>query len=95
MLMLVWFAPQLARLAEKMIKPKDEEDEKFNLEYIGSGVTASVELSLMEAQKEISHFGNVVFKMMNTMNGLILEKNPGKIKKRLKSPIVDSYQGIV
>jgi len=92
MLMLVWFAPQLARLAEKMIKPKDEEDEKFNLEYIGSGVTASVELSLMEAQKEISHFGNVVFKMMNTMNGLILEKNPGKIKKRLKK--IQTYEDI-
>lgn len=92
MLALVWFAPQLAKLAERMIKPKGEDDEKFNLEYIGSGVTASVELSLLEAKKEISHFGKVIFKMMNTMNGLILEKNSGQIKKRLKK--IAAYEDI-
>lgn len=92
MLALVWFAPQLAKLAERMIKPKGEDDEKFNLEYIGSGVTASVELSLLEAKKEISHFGKVIFKMMNTMNGLILEKNSGQIKKRLKK--IKAYEDI-
>lgn len=92
MLLLVWFAPKLAELAEKMIKPKDEDDERFNLEYIGSGVTASVELSLLEAKKEISNYGKVIGKMMNTMNGLILEKDRSMIKKRIKK--IQKYEDI-
>lgn len=83
-LLLIGFAHKLAELAEKMIKPKDDDDEKFSLEYIGSGVMASVELSLMEAKKEITNFAKVLGKMMKEMNELLGEKDTNKIKKKIK-----------
>lgn len=83
-LLLIGFAHKLAELAEKMVKPKDDDDEKFSLEYIGSGVMASVELSLMEAKKEISNFAKVLGKMMKEMNDLLGEKDTNKVKMKIK-----------
>ena len=83
-IVLIGFAHKLAELAERLIKPKDDDDEKFSLEYIGSGVMASVELSLLEAKKEISNFGLVISKMGKEMASLLTEKDATKLKKRIK-----------
>ena len=81
---LIGFAHKLADIATRMVKPKDEEDERFSLEYIGSGVMATTDLSLLEAKKEISNFGKVISKMMVKLNDLLFEKDESIIKKRLK-----------
>lgn len=91
-LVLIGFAHKLAGVAEKMVKPKDEDDEKFSLEYIGGGVMASVELSLLEAKKEITNFGKVLAKMMKHLDLLLIEKDANTIKKKLKK--IDKYEDI-
>lgn len=91
-LVLIGFAHKLADIATKMVKPKDDEDEQFSLEYIGSGLMASVELSLMEAKKEITTFGSVIAKMMKQLDALLQEKEPQQIKKRLKK--IKKYEDI-
>ncbi|MBD81233.1 MAG: Na/Pi cotransporter [Crocinitomicaceae bacterium] len=90
--LLIGFAPKLASLAVKMVKPKDDDDEKFSLEYIGSGLMASVELSLLEAKKEITNFGGVISKMMKQLEALIQEKDSALIKKKLKK--IKKYEDI-
>jgi len=89
---LIGFAHKLAAIAEKMVKPKDEDDEKFSLEYIGGGVMASVELSLLEAKKEISNFGKVIAKMMKHLDLLLLETDASVIRKKLKK--IHKYEDI-
>ncbi len=91
-IVLIGFAHKLAAIAEKLVKPKDEDDEKFSLEYIGSGVTASVELSLLEAKKEIGNFGKVVAKMMRHLDLILSEQNSAVIKKKLKK--IQKYEDI-
>ncbi len=91
-LVLIGFAHKLAAIAEKMVKPKDEDDEKFSLEYIGSGVMASVELSLLEAKKEIANMGKVLSKMMKHLDMLLVEKDRSIINKKLKK--IDKYEDI-
>lgn len=90
--LLIGFAHKLAEIAEKMVKSKGEDDEKFSLEYIGSGVMASVELSLLEAQKEISNFGLLIQKMMRQLTEALVEKNPKVNKDRFKK--IQKYEDI-
>lgn len=90
--LLIGFAPKLAEIAVKMVKPKDDDDEQFSLEYIGGGLMASVELSLLEAKKEISTFSLVISKMMKHLDALLQEKEGDVIKKRLKK--IKKYEDI-
>ncbi len=90
--LLIGFAPKLAEIAVKMVKSKDDDDEQFSLEYIGGGLMASVELSLLEAKKEISTFSLVISKMMKHLDALLQEKEGDVIKKRLKK--IKKYEDI-
>ena len=90
--LLIGFAPKLAEIAVKMVKPKDDDDEQFSLEYIGGGLMASVELSLLEAKKEISTFSLVISKMMKHLDALLQEKEGDVIKKQLKK--IKKYEDI-
>jgi Na/Pi-cotransporter len=38
-LLLIWFVPQLVKIAESTVKSKGEDDEIFKLEFISSGIT--------------------------------------------------------
>ena len=89
---MIGFAPKLAEIAVKMVKPKDDDDEQFSLEYIGGGLMASVELSLLEAKKEISTFSLVISKMMKHLDALLQEKEGDVIKKQLKK--IKKYEDI-
>jgi phosphate:Na+ symporter len=42
-----------------MIPSKGEDDEEFHLEYIGTGMMQTAELSLEEATKETAKFGEI------------------------------------
>ena len=56
-LILIWFVPQLVRLAEKTVKSRGEEDEQYRLEYIEGAVGLSPEFSILEAKKDLVKFG--------------------------------------
>ena len=53
------FVPLIARAAERMVPSRGDVDEETKLEYIGAGILATPELSLLEAKKEIAKFGKI------------------------------------
>ncbi|MEO9966552.1 MAG: Na/Pi cotransporter family protein [Reichenbachiella sp.] len=76
-LIMIWFVPQIESLVTKMISSKDDEDEEFHLEFIGTQLMRTAELSLMEARKEVAKFSKHVVKMSKFVQELI-ESNDSK-----------------
>ncbi len=69
-LILIWFVPQLVKVAEKSVKSRGDEDEQFRLEFIG-GVIQTAELSLLEARKEVVKFAGLAKRMSNISQELL------------------------
>lgn len=91
-LLLIGFVPHLVRLAEKTVKSKGAADLVFHLDYIGTGLMATPELSLLEAKKEIAKFGGITSRMSKFSRSLLYEKNP-KVKKEIHDRIA-KYEDI-
>jgi phosphate:Na+ symporter len=83
-LILIWFVPVIAKIVTKMVKPKDEIDQEFHLEYIAGGVMSTPELSILEARKEISKFIDVVEKQIKLLPKLLITPDEKKLKKFYK-----------
>ena len=67
---LIWFIPQIEKLVCMIIKPKkSEEEDEFRLQFISSGIMKTPEISVLQAQKEISVFGD----RMQHLFGLVRE----------------------
>ena len=67
---LIWFIPQIERLACRVIKSKPEKvDEESRLRFIERGIMKTPELSLIQAQKEITLFAE----RMRRMFGMVTE----------------------
>ena len=86
-LLLIWFVPQLVKIAEATVKSKGEDDEIFKLEFISSGITQTPELSILEAKKEVVKFAELTFKMHKKYNELINELDVKKRNKLMKKII--------
>lgn len=89
---MVWFIPQLVRLATKTIKSRGETDEEFRLEHISTGIMATPEMSIVEAQKEIAKFGKLTHRMKEHTATLLLEQNPKNVYKLLEK--IKKYEDI-
>ena len=90
---LIWFVPQIEKLVCRLIKPKaDKEDEDFRLRFIQTGIMKTPELSVFEAQKEISSFGERIQRMFGMVREL-LEIKDGKAFEKLYDRI-EKYEGI-
>ena len=90
---LIWFIPQIEKLVCQLIKPKtDKEDEDFRLRFIQTGIMKTPELSVFEAQKEISSFGERIQRMFGMVREL-LETKDGKAFEKLYDRI-EKYEGI-
>ena len=90
---LIWFIPQIEKLVCQLIKPKaDKEDEDFRLRFIQTGIMKTPELSVFEAQKEISSFGERIQRMFGMVREL-LEIKDGKTFEKLYDRI-EKYEGI-
>ena len=63
---LIWFIPQMEQIVCKIIRPKktDEEDE-FRLQFIRGGLMKTPEISVLQAQKEITVFGEKTGRMFD------------------------------
>lgn len=90
---LIWFIPQIKKLVCQLIKPKaDKEDEDFRLRFIQTGIMKTPELSVFEAQKEISSFGERIhrmFGMVMELLGTTDHKNFDKLYER-----IEKYEGV-
>lgn len=89
--LLVWFVPQIAKLVERLVQLKpedieDEEDGEYRLQYISTGMLNASELSLYEAQKEISNMAEIVQKMYKRFLKIFHspDEDMGKLVKKVK-----------
>ena len=71
-LILIWFIPQIEKFVCWVIKSKkDDEEEDFRLHFITAGFMKTPELSVLEAQKEISSFSERMQRMFGMVQNLL------------------------
>ena len=71
-LILIWFIPQIEKFVCWVIKPKrNDEEEDFRLHFITAGFMKTPELSVLEAQKEISSFSERMQRMFGMVKDLL------------------------
>ena len=75
------FTAFIAKLAIWMVPSKGSEDEEFSLDYIGSGLMATPELSLVEARKELVKFADLMRRAFKYIPMLITEMEEKKLKQ--------------
>jgi phosphate:Na+ symporter len=80
----IGFVPLLEKLVIKMQPAKSEADQEFRLEYIGSGLLNTSELSILEARKEISKYAVRVSKMFQFVPELLVEQDKKKFDELFK-----------
>lgn len=78
---LLGFVGFIAKVATRMVKQKEDEDEEFRLTYINTGLLSTSEIATVLAQKEIAVFGKRVEKMFGFIPQLIEEQKPKKFSK--------------
>ena len=83
-LLLIGFVPYIVKLAEKTVRSKGDVDEVFHLEYIGTALTATPELSILEASKEIQKFGKITKKTFNFTVELFKEEKESSFSKLMR-----------
>ncbi len=90
-LLLIGFVGFIAKIVVKMV-PSKGDDEEFHLEYIGTGMMDTAELSLGEAAKEIAKFGEITSRMNGFLRELIKVDKSKKQKKFLSK--IKKYEEI-
>lgn len=92
-LVLVGFIPQMEKIVCKVIKPKKQNDEDdFRLRFIQTGIMKTAELSVLEAQKEISSFSERIQRMFGMVRDLLKEKDEKNLLKIFSR--IEKYEGI-
>ena len=90
---LIWFIPQIERVVCRIVKPgKNDEDEEFRLRYIQGGIMETPELSVLEAQKEISLFTDRIQRMYGMVRELLVERDETRFAKAYAR--IEKYEGI-
>lgn len=90
-LILIWFVPQLQKLAELTVKSRGAADEEFRLEFIGGNVVAA-DISIFEARRETLKFSNVTSRMNGFMRQLLTSKDKKEFKKLVER--IEKYEVI-
>lgn len=84
---LIWFVPQLVRIAERTVKSKGESDEEFKLDFIDGPLGSTAELCILEAKKEVAKFGKITSKM----NGFV-KIHLNSSEKKEKNKMLDKLE---
>ena len=88
---LLWFIPFIQNTVIKLIPIKDEDDEHFQLKFIGTG-SLTTEFSILEAQREMVKFGKITAKINGFIKSLLFETDSKKVSKLLSK--VKKYEEI-
>ena len=91
-LILIWFIKPIERFVCHIIKQK-EEDEEGKLKFISGGLLSTAELSIYEAQKEISLFASRTNRMFNFIPTLLFDTKNEEDFSKLYSRI-EKYEQI-
>lgn len=68
---LVWFIPVIEKIVTWMVPSHKEEDEKFRLKYINSGIIGTGDLALNSVKMELVRFGDICHRLMGFIRGAI------------------------
>lgn len=84
--LLMWFTSYMAKWVIKMVPSVTDEDEEFQLKFIGTGLLSTPALSLENAKKELEQFAKLVDKMAHNTFALFFEKqkNPDKLADKIR-----------
>lgn len=77
---LIWFIKPIEKIVCWFIKSKDE-DEEFRLRYISGGLLSTSELSILQAGKEITLYGQRCLKMFGFIKILLRTKDENEFNK--------------
>ncbi|MBP5643533.1 MAG: Na/Pi cotransporter family protein [Bacteroidales bacterium] len=91
-LILIWFIKPIERFVCHIIKQK-EEDEEGKLKFISGGLLSTAELSIYEAQKEISLFSSRTNRMFNFIPTLLFDTKNDEAFSKLFARI-EKYEQI-
>ena len=89
-LIMIWFVSFIVKVVERMVPVRSDEDEVFHLEYIGTQLMRTAELSLEEAKKEVAKFGKMTKKMLGFLQEMIETDNIKKQHKLLEK--IERYE---
>ena len=90
---LVGFIKQIEKIVCYVIKPKKQADEdEFRLHFIQTGIMKTPELSVLEAQKEITSFAERIHRMFGMVQTLLIEKDEKAFLKVYSR--IEKYEGI-
>lgn len=90
-LILIWFIKPIERLVCFVIKSKPE-DEEYRLHYITGGLLSTAELSILQANKEISLFAERTTRMFNMVKDAFYEKDEDTFMKTYNR--IEKYENI-
>lgn len=68
---MIWFTNTYVKICDFFIRTKNKEDGEFQLRYISGGLLSASELNITQAEREISLYGERVFRMWNMVDELI------------------------
>ena len=92
---LIWFIPQIEKIVCLVIKDKNtktDDDDVVRLQYIDGGLMNTPEISVLQAQKEIGHFGMRMQRMFSMVPLLLEEKDTEEFVKIYTR--IEKYEGI-
>jgi phosphate:Na+ symporter len=89
---LIWFVPQLVKIAIKTVPSKGDLDEEFKLDYIGGPLGSTAELNILEAKKEVAKFGEITSRM-NKFVGTLINSSDKKKKNKMLTKL-EKYEDI-
>ena len=78
-LLLIGFVGFIAKVVTRMVPSHGVEDEVFSLDYIGSGLMETPELSILEARKELIRCAEIVHRGYKFIPRLVTEMDEKKL----------------
>ncbi len=88
---MIWFVNVIEKTVCGIIRTK-QEDEEYRLSYITGGMLSTAELSILQAQKEITLFAERTTKMFGMVKELLYEKDENNFLKTYSR--VEKYENI-
>lgn len=83
-LIFIGLLPLTESIIKRIIPDSSKEDEKFNLQHIGSSYLSTSELSLIQAQQEIYSLAELSIKMFRMVPVFLMEKDSKPYEKLYK-----------
>ncbi|MCH4895230.1 Na/Pi cotransporter family protein [Marinilabiliaceae bacterium JC040] len=68
---MIWFAPFIAKVVTKLVPNKEEEDNSFKLQHINIGLLSTPDASIFQAKQELMHYAQNVSDMFTLATAMI------------------------